>query len=618
MLIDQKQTLAGWFHDAAAALIHARAGEIGDEILPVPPVELDRPKQAAHGDLACNLALQLARPLRMKPRDVAEALAARVSAFDAEAAGVTGLATIEALEIAGPGFINIRLTARAKLAVVPQAHRTAERFGTNDRGEGRNVLVEFVSANPTGPLHVGHGRQGALGDALASLLAANGWKVTREFYYNDAGAQIANLALSVQARARGIEPGDERFPADGYRGDYIRDIAADYLAGKTVSAERIEPVTGKGDPDDLDAIRQFAVAYLRHEQDQDLRAFGVHFDNYYLESSLYADGKVQAVVDALSAAGRTFEHEGALWLRTTAYGDDKDRVMRKSDGGYTYFVPDVAYHTRKWERGFQKAINVQGSDHHGTIARVRAGLQALDIGIPQGYPDYVLHKMVTVMKGGEEVKISKRAGAYVTLRDLIEWSGGLGAEAEASAGDAGSARGAPAERDDAIRRGRDAVRFFLISRKADTEFVFDVDLALAQTDENPVYYIQYAHARICSVLAQSAAQGGPGEPEVAAALAADDVASRLEPLVLPREFALAARLAAWPELVASACDELAPHAIAFYLKDLAADLHSYYNAERFLVDDPALRLARLALLLSVRQVIRNGLALIGVSAPERM
>jgi arginyl-tRNA synthetase len=611
MLPEQKQLLAGWFRDAAAALIHARAGDLGDLGLVIPDVELDRPKQAAHGDLACNLALQLAKPLRMNPRQVAEALVERVRAFDAAASAPAGelgidagVPMIEALEIAGPGFVNIRLTAPAKLSVVAAVCREREAFGANARGGGRQVMVEFVSANPTGPLHVGHGRQGALGDALASLLTVNGWQVAREFYYNDAGAQIANLALSVQARARGIEPGDERFPADGYRGDYIAEIAADYMAGRTVSAERIEPVTGAADADDLDAIRRFAVAYLRNEQDRDLQAFGVRFDNYFLESSLYADGRVESVVGALVAAGRTYEHEGALWLRTTDYGDDKDRVMRKSGGGYTYFVPDVAYHVGKWERGFAKAINVQGSDHHGTIARVRAGLQALGAGIPEGYPDYVLHKMVTVMKGGEEVKISKRAGAYVTLRDLIEWSGG-------------------ADPEQAIRRGRDAVRFFLISRKADTEFVFDVDLALAQTDENPVYYIQYAHARICSVLAQSKAQGGPGEHEIGALLddaaaSPDGAGALLEPLTLPREFALAARLAQYPELLADACDELAPHAVAFYLKDLAADFHGYYNAERFLVEDAALRNARLALLLAARQVLRNGLALIGVSAPERM
>ncbi len=613
MLPEQKQTLATWFRDAAASLIHARAGELGDATVAIPAVELDRPKQAAHGDLACNLALQLARPLRMNPREVAEAIARKVREFDAAAAGenavgteaaAPGLQLIDALEIAGPGFVNIRLTPGARLAVVRAIRRDGERFGRNRRGESRPVLVEFVSANPTGPLHVGHGRQGALGDALSSLLEANGWRASREFYYNDAGAQIANLALSVQARARGIAPDDERFPADGYRGEYIREIADAYLARETVSAEGIEPVAAAGDADDLEAIRRFAVACLRHEQDMDLRAFGVRFDNYFLESSLYTDGRVQAAVDALVAAGKTYEQDGALWLRSTDYGDDKDRVMRKSEGGYTYFVPDVAYHVTKWQRGFQRAINVQGSDHHGTIARVRAGLQALDCGVPQGYPDYVLHKMVTVMRGGEEVKISKRAGSYVTLRDLVEWSGGVG---EQSAG---------ASRDDLLRRGRDAVRFFLVSRKADTEFVFDVDLALAQTDENPVYYVQYAHARICSVFAQSRSQGGPGEEEIAARL--DRLPEMLAALALPREFALAARLAQFPELIATACDELAPHAIAFYLKDLAGDLHSYYNAERFLVDDPALRDARLALLLATRQVLRNGLALIGVSAPERM
>ncbi|MEK9775062.1 MAG: arginine--tRNA ligase, partial [Quisquiliibacterium sp.] len=513
-------------------------------------------------------------------------------------------AELEALEIAGPGFINIRLTARAKLAVVNAIHREADRFGHNDSAAGRPVLVEFVSANPTGPLHVGHGRQGALGDVLAALLQANGWRASREFYYNDAGAQIANLALSVQARARGVEPDDPTFPADGYRGEYIREIAAAYLARQTVSAERVEPITAKGDPDDLEAVRQFAVAYLRREQDIDLQAFGVQFDNYFLESSLYRDGKVAAAVDGLIAAGHTYEQDGALWLRSTDYGDDKDRVMRKSEGGYTYFVPDVAYHVTKWQRGFAKAINVQGSDHHGTIARVRAGLQALDCGIPAGYPDYVLHKMVTVMRAGQEVKISKRAGSYVTLRDLIEWSGGVGEQ------------GRDASPDDQLLRGRDAVRFFLISRKPDTEFVFDVDLALAQTDENPVYYVQYAHARICSVLAQALAQGGPSQAQLLTRL--EQQPQMLEPLAAPREFSLAARLAQFPELVVSACADLAPHSVAFYLKDLAAELHGYYNAERFLVDDAAVRDARLALLLATRQVLRNGLALIGVSAPERM
>ena len=583
--------------DAARSLVAAAGGQAAA----VPAVTLDRPKQAGHGDLASSVALQIAKLLKTSPRQAADRIAEALRARD-------GGRLLDSVEIAGPGFINLRLTAAARRAVIGRVLEAGAAFGRNTRGDGRPVLVEFVSANPTGPLHVGHGRQGALGDALCALLAANGWAVTREFYYNDAGAQINNLALSVQARARGIGPDDPAFPTDGYRGLYIVDIARDYMAGATVDAERVAPVSGAADPEDLDAIRKFAVAYLRREQDLDLQAFGVVFDNYFLESSLYADGKVDAAVAGLVAAGKTFEDGGALWLRTTEYGDDKDRVMRKSDGGYTYFVPDVAYHVDKWRRGFARAINVQGSDHHGTIARVRAGLQALAIGIPAGYPDYVLHKMVTVMKGGQEVKISKRAGSYVTLRDLIEWSGGVsvpdGVDQPVQVSDGVGA-------DIKMRRGRDAVRFFLISRKADTEFVFDVDLALAQTDENPVYYVQYAHARVCSVFAQAQARFG----ETAGR---DWAAVDLSPLTLDREYSLMARLAQFPDLLQAACDDMAPHAIVFYLKDLASELHSYYNAERFLVDDEALRVARLALLEATRQVIANGLALLGVSAPERM
>ncbi len=610
MLPEQKSQIAAALRQAAAQLI---AGA-GQDIEP-PKIELDRPRQADHGDLASNLALQLARPLKANPREIAGQLKDLLVAIDAARPATEGGALLDAVEVAGPGFLNLRLRADAKTAVIRQVLSMGGTFGHGRRGAGRKVIVEFVSANPTGPLHVGHGRQGALGDTLAALLAADGWTVTREFYYNDAGAQIDNLARSVQARVRGIEADDPRFPADGYRGEYIRDIAAGWLAGVPVGGsgtdagpapERVRAGDGAGDgagngtdneignrtgdqADDLDGIRRYAVAWLRREQDIDLRTFGVRFDQYYLESSLYTDGRVQATVDALRAAGHTYEQEGALWLRTTAFGDDKDRVMRKSDGGYTYFVPDVAYHVTKWERGFERAINIQGSDHHGTIARVRAGLQALTIGIPPGWPDYVLHKMVTVMRGGEEVKISKRAGSYVTLRDLIQWSG-----------------------DGDEPRGRDAVRFFLVSRKADSEFVFDVDLALSRTDENPVYYIQYAHARICSVLAQ---QGGD---LAALERRAAEGAIALDPLGSTYEFELCARMAAFPEVLEKAVDGLSPHDIAFYLKDLASELHSYYNAERVLVDEEGTRLARLALLLAVRQVLRNGLALLGVSAPERM
>jgi len=439
-------------------------------------------------------------------------------------------------------------------------------------------MVEFVSANPTGPLHVGHGRNAALGDSIAHLLETQGHTVTREFYYNDAGVQIATLATSTQARIKGLKPGDAAWPENAYNGDYIADIAAAFLAKQAVHADDRE-FTASGDPEDLDSIRQFAVAWLRHEQDLDLRAFDVRFDHYFLESGLYTDGRVEDTVARLVAAGKTYEDGGALWLRSTEYGDDKDRVMRKSDGSYTYFVPDVAYHLNKFERGYRKVINVQGTDHHGTIARVRAGLQAAGVGIPAGYPDYALYKMITVMKGGEEVKISKRSGGYVTLRELIEWT------------------------------SKDAVRFFLISRKADTEFTFDVDLALKQNDENPVFYVQYAHARISKVLRDWAAAGGDR-----AALAQAD----LSRLVAPTEAALMLKLAAYPAMLEAAAAALAPHDVAFYLRELSGAFHSYYAAERFLGDDAELTRARLALLAAVAQVLCSGLAVLGVGAPEQM
>ena len=521
---------------------------------------VERPRDAAHGDYATSVALALAKSARRKPRELAEAIAGALAAALPE--------LIEMPEIAGPGFINLRLKTAARQAVVAAILDARERYGRASTRSGERVIVEFVSANPTGPLHVGHGRQAALGDAIATLLEWQGCDVTREFYYNDAGQQIQNLAVSVRARARESlgESGD--FPEDGYRGEYIRELAQRYL--DDVGAEL----------SDVEAIRRYAVAQLRNEQDRDLAAFGVRFDHYYLESSLYTDGRVDAAVDRLVASGETYERDGALWLRTTGFGDDKDRVMRKSGGGYTYFVPDVAYHVTKFERGYTRAINVQGADHHGTIARVRAGLQAIGIGVPAGYPDYVLHKMVTVMRGGEEVKISKRAGSYVTLRELID------------------------------EAGRDAVRFFLVSRKADSEFVFDIDLARSQSEENPVYYVQYAHARVSSVLKQ-------------AGVARDAARDRyrgadLTPLVSGYEEPLLRRLADFPDEIALAAREFAPHQLTFYLKDLAQEFHSYYNAERFLVDDRRTRDARLALVVAVGQVLRNGLGILGIRAPDEM
>lgn len=536
----------------------------------------ESPKVAAHGDFACTAAMQLAKPLKLNPRQLGEQLKA---ALEATPAFVRWVA---AIEIAGPGFLNIRLKPAAKQEVVREVLAAGAHFG-DQPSNGQRVLVEFVSANPTGPLHVGHGRQAALGDAICHLFTTQGWNVHREFYYNDAGVQIQTLTNSTQLRAKGFKPGDDCWPTDPenpaskafYNGDYIQDIANDFLAKKTVKADDRE-YTASGDVDDVESIRQFAVAYLRNEQDKDLQAFNLQFDEYYLESSLYTSGRVEATVGKLVANGKTYEQDGALWLKSTDYGDDKDRVMRKQDGTFTYFVPDVAYHIAKWERGFSKVVNIQGTDHHGTIARVRAGLQAADVGIPAGYPDYVLHTMVRVVKGGEEVKISKRAGSYVTLRDLIEWT------------------------------SKDAVRFFLLSRKPDTEYTFDVDLAVAQNNDNPVYYVQYAHARICSVLT---AWGG----DVAALQGVD-----LSALDGPQAQALMVQLAKYPEMLTAAANDEAPHDVTYYLRDLAASYHSYYDAERILVDDEAVKLARLALVAATAQVLHNGLAVLGVSAPRRM
>jgi arginyl-tRNA synthetase len=531
---------------------------------------IERTRSREHGDFACNAALLLAKTARRKPRELAEALVAALPQSD----------QIAKVEVAGPGFINFFCSAAAYHAEVRSVLAEARNYGRNDSGAQRKMLIEFVSANPTGPLHVGHGRAAAVGDCLARLFTATGWSITREFYYNDAGAQIANLALSVQARCNGVEPDDPRWPADGYRGDYIQDVAQAYLAGESVHADGHE-VRASGDVADLDAIRHFAVAWLRHEQDEDLRAFGVApFDVFYLESSLYSDGLVEKTVRELVAHGHTYEKDGALWLKTTDFGDDKDRVMRKSDGSYTYFLPDVAYHMTKWQRGYRRAITELGADHHSTLMRVRAGLQALDMGVPKDWPDYVLHQMVTVMRAGEEVKISKRAGGYVTLRDLI----------------------------DSV--GRDATRYFLIARKSDSQMVFDIDLALSQSNDNPVYYIQYAHARVCSVQRQLAERG--------LAWNRDNGLQKLALLSNEHESAVMVELARYPEIIESAAANLEPQLIAQYLRDLAYAFHTWYNAHQFIVDDADLRDARIALAMATRQALENGLDLLGVSAPEKM
>ena len=554
-------------HELRQALQVALAQLAHESAAPAPVATFESPKQAGHGDLAITSAMQLARPLKKNPRELADRLVQLLQGQPAVQRWV------QALEIAGPGFINLRLAPAAKQAVVAEVLAAREAFGRQP-ASGRKVLVEFVSANPTGPLHVGHGRNAALGDCICNLLQSQGAEVLREFYYNDAGVQIANLGISVQRRLQGFKPGDAGWPEQAYNGEYIADIAADFCAKKTVHADD-RSFTASGRVEDLADITQFAVAFLRREQDLDLQAFGVHFDRYFLESSLYSGGRVDDTVQRLIASGKTYEEGGALWLRTTDYGDDKDRVMRKQDGSYTYFVGDVAYHLAKFERGYGKVINVQGTDHHGTVARVRAGLQAAAMGIPAGYPDYVLYKMIAVMKDGQEVKMSKRAGTSVSVRDLIDWT------------------------------SRDAVRFFLVSRKADTEFTFDVDLALKANDENPVFYVQYAHARICSVLAAYTGLR-------------DFAAADLSLLIAPSESALMLKLADFPEMLTRASEDLAPHDVAFYLRELAASFHTYYASERFLVDDAALARARMALLSATAQVLRNALALLGVSAPESM
>jgi arginyl-tRNA synthetase len=535
----------------------------------VPEFAIERPKGRAHGDFSASAAMLLAKAAKTNPRALAQAL---VEALPQDP-------SIASVEIAGPGFINFRLAPSAWQAMLREIATQGADYGRNASGAGHTAGVEYVSANPTGPLHVGHGRAAVIGDCIARVMAANGWNVKREFYYNDAGVQIENLARSTQARAKGLKPGDADWPEDAYNGDYIAEVANAYLRGDAVDIEG-HVVVGKNDPDDLDAIRKFAVAYLRREQNADLEAYGVSFDVYFLESSLYADGKVEDTVRELIAHGHTYEDGGALWLRTTDFGDDKDRVMRKSDGTYTYFVPDIAYHYSKWTRGYERAVTELGADHHGSLMRVKAGLQALDAGIPAGYPDYVLHQMVTVMRGGEEVKLSKRAGSYLTLRDLID------------------------------EAGRDATRWFLVARKPDSQLTFDIDLARSQSLDNPVYYVQLSHARTCGVFRQLAERGLPFDAEN----------GRNQPLDLDDRATatLLASLSRWPEVVAAAGAQLEPHLVAAYLLELAQDFQSYYNEHQFLVDDANLRDARLALAAATRQVLANGLGLLGVNAPEAM
>lgn len=572
-----KEIVIAPLKDAIKKLAEEKGVDFDRSLLELIDKSVERTREISHGDFASNIAMMSARIFKENPKVLADTLVSLIALPHPD---------IEKIEVAGPGFLNFTLKQHCYFEELIAIHEQKDAYGHNNIGQEEQVQIEFVSANPTGPLHVGHGRGAAIGDSLARILTANGYRVTREFYYNDAGAQIDNLALSVKARLDGLTPADEAWPHDGYAGDYINDIAENFLKKETITADD-RSFKASGNKEDLADIKAFAVAFLRHEQDLDLRAFDINFDVYYLESSLYEDGFVEEVVSRLIDNGFTYEKEGALWLKTTEFGDDKDRVMRKKEGGYTYFVPDIAYHEQKWLRGFTKVINEQGADHHGTISRVRAGLQALEIDIPHGWPDYVLHQMVMVMRDGVEVKLSKRAGAYVTLRDLID------------------------------EVGKDATRYFLVARSPDSQLRFDINLARSQTTDNPVYYIQYAHARLASLMREREKESQPFEIEKAKA--------GLARLIEPSEYQLMRTLVSFSEVIESACRNYAPHLLAAYLQLLAGDIHSYYNAKdhegrtiRILGDDKELQEAKLYLLMAAKQVLANGLYLLGLSAPQKM
>ncbi|MEY4597341.1 MAG: hypothetical protein RLZZ445_138 [Pseudomonadota bacterium] len=556
---------------------------------------LDRPKQAQHGDFACNIAMQLAKELRGNPRAIAQKI------LDALPASPD----LEKAEIAGAGFINLFLTQRYKQQVVSRVLEAGPRYGNSNAGQGASIQVEFVSANPTGPLHVGHGRGAAYGASLAAILSAAGYDVQREFYVNDAGRQMDILLVSVWMRYLEAAGVAVEFPPNGYQGEYVRQRAEELrgVHGKSLERDAAAVLCGapvaRGDetPEQLEALQEIRIDALianmktllgdafRSLFDQVLtqqlaecrgvlERFGVTFDRWYSEQSLYTEGKVAATLDRLRAAGHLYENDGALWFRSTSFGDDKDRVVQRDNGLYTYFASDIAYHADKLNRGYTRIIDVWGADHHGYIPRVKAAITAL--GGDENRLVVPLIQLVALFRGGEPVRMGKRSGNYVTLEDLY--------------GDVGV----------------DAARFFYVLRKSDQHFDFDIDLAKSQSNDNPVYYIQYAHARVCSVLAQ---WGGDE-----ASLRDADVAS----LVSAHEATLLKQLMEFPEVLEGAARDLAPHNIAFYLKELAGEFHSYYNAERFLIEDAALTRARLALALAVRQVLRNGLALLGVTAPEKM
>lgn len=586
-----KQKIAQILVDVVETL--KEQGVIANDVSPRINVENTRDK--AHGDFATNLAMMLTKAAGMPPRELAELIIENLAKE----------AVIEKVEIAGPGFINFFVNDSAKFDVVSTIFDQKEDFGKSNVGQGRSVLVEFVSANPTGPLHVGHGRGAAYGASVASLLSVAGFDVAREYYVNDAGRQMDILATSVWLRYLTLCGEEFNFPSNGYKGDYIYDISRALHAehGDTLKRTALEVFAGvtpdeglaDGDKekhiDDLivkaknllgathyEQVFQAALQSILSDIKEDLAEFGVTFEEWFSERSLMETGVIDAALEKLQKAGKIYEKGGALWFKSTDYGDEKDRVVVRDNGLKTYFASDIAYHFNKLERGFDILIDVWGSDHHGYIPRVRAAMEAM--GTNPDALEVLLVQFAILYRGGEKLAMSTRSGQFVTLREL---------------------------RDEV---GSDAARFFYVQRKSEQHMDFDLDLAVSKSNENPVYYIQYAHARICRVLAQAAEKDMPYQQVVGLA--------NLELLTSEQETHLATELAKYPEIIARAAVAYEPHQIAYYLKDLAHGLHSFYNASQFLVEDEALRNARLALIKAVQQVLQNGLAIIGVSAPESM
>ena len=550
------------------------------------PVVLERPKSLQHGDYASSLAMQLAKPMKRNPREIAQALVAALPASP----------FLDKAEVAGAGFVNLHLKPAAKQRVVRAALENGHDFGRVNLGRGRKVQVEFVSANPTGPLHVGHGRGAAYGASLSSLLEAAGFSVAREYYVNDAGRQMDILALSVWMRYLDMAGSRLSFPPNAYQGDYVHDMARQLHAAQNTRYEHsAEAVLGgvpsiEADPEahldglianakrllgaDYASLHAFVLTEQLGDCRNDLLEFGVTFDSWFSEKSLFDSGLVERVVEKLEKSGHLFRKEGAKWFRSTTFGDEKDRVVQRENGHYTYFASDIAYHLNKYERGFDRVINVWGADHHGYIPRVKGALQAL--GLDPDKLTIALVQFAVLYRDGKKASMSTRAGEFVTLRELRS------------------------------EVGNDAARFFYVLRKSDQHLDFDLDLAKSQSNDNPVYYIQYAHARVCSVMEQWG--GNPAEL----------VNADLTPLVEEPELQILQKLLDYPEQIEGAARELAPHLLAFYLKDLAGEFHSYYNSTRFLVEDDRIKLARLALAAAIRQVLRNGLEILGVGAPDRM